>query len=159
MDHFEEVYKNNLDSVFRYALKCSGDRGRATDLTADAFRSLHGQLAQITPAKRPTWLFAVVKNRAVQDWTRRAIADSSACPPREAVLAASAGALPPAAQKRVVAHTAGCTTCRTMVRDLERPDVAAPGEAERSRINKHLADLLPPPARVPFWRRWFRRGK
>jgi RNA polymerase sigma-70 factor (ECF subfamily) len=70
MATFEELYRQHVQSVFRFALSVVGKRELAEDLTSEAFLALHRNLDSIDQARLPGWLLTVVRNRA-RDWWRR----------------------------------------------------------------------------------------
>ena len=73
MTDFDEVYREHLSSVFRYAVKCVGRREIAEEITAEAFVALFRSFDRIDQAQLPGWLFTVVRNRATDFWRRRAL--------------------------------------------------------------------------------------
>ena len=70
MATFEELYRQHVQAVFRFALSVVGKREVAEDLTSEAFLALHRNLAAIDQGQLPGWLLTVVRNRA-RDWWRR----------------------------------------------------------------------------------------
>jgi RNA polymerase sigma-70 factor, ECF subfamily len=73
MDDFEALYRRHCDAVFRFAWRAVGRRDLAEDLTSDAFVALHRHRDRVTPDQLPAWLYAVVKNRAVDYWRHLAV--------------------------------------------------------------------------------------
>ncbi|MCC6164012.1 MAG: sigma-70 family RNA polymerase sigma factor [Acidobacteria bacterium] len=73
MATFEELYHQHVQAVFRFAMSVSGKRDVAEDLTAEAFMALHRNLDAIDQPQLPTWLFAVVRNRARDRWRRHMV--------------------------------------------------------------------------------------
>lgn len=73
MEGFEELYREHVQSVFRFALHCSGKRELAEDLTSEAFLALYRNLDQIDASRLPGWLLTVVRNRARDHWRHGAI--------------------------------------------------------------------------------------
>jgi RNA polymerase sigma-70 factor (ECF subfamily) len=69
MATFEELYRQHVQSVFRFALSVAGKRDAAEDLTSEAFLALHRNLDSLDQAQLPGWLLTVVRNRA-RDWWR-----------------------------------------------------------------------------------------
>ncbi len=67
----EDVYSRHAAAVFRFALRCVGRRDLAEDLTSDAFLALHQNMDSVDFAQLPSWLFKVVKNRAIDHWRRQ----------------------------------------------------------------------------------------
>src|SRR5688500_4969808 len=74
MATFEELYRQHVQAVFRFALSVAGKREVAEDLTSEAFLALHRNLEAIDQAQLPGWLLTVVRNRA-RDWWRRQVVE------------------------------------------------------------------------------------
>ncbi|HKE86550.1 MAG TPA: sigma-70 family RNA polymerase sigma factor [Vicinamibacterales bacterium] len=70
MATFEDLYRQHVQAVFRFALSVVGKREVAEDLTSEAFLALHRNLDAIEQSQLPGWLLTVVRNRA-RDWWRR----------------------------------------------------------------------------------------
>lgn len=70
MGTFEDVYREHVAAVFRFALSVVSRRDLAEDLTAEAFLALWRNFDGIDQSQLPGWLIAVVRNRA-RDWWRR----------------------------------------------------------------------------------------
>jgi RNA polymerase sigma factor (sigma-70 family) len=70
MQGFEEVYRQHLNAVFRYAQRVVGRRDVAEELTSDAFISLWKIFDTIDTSQLPGWLFTAVRNRAIDYWRR-----------------------------------------------------------------------------------------
>ena len=66
----ESAYRRHATAVFRFALRCTGRRDLAEDLTSEAFLALHRNLDSVDLSQLPSWLFKVVKNRAIDHWRR-----------------------------------------------------------------------------------------
>ena len=73
MGSFEDLYRQHVQAVFRFALSVVGKREAAEDLTADAFLALYRNLDAIDQSQLPGWLLTVVRNRARDLWRRRAV--------------------------------------------------------------------------------------
>jgi RNA polymerase sigma-70 factor (ECF subfamily) len=73
MGSFEDLYRQHVQAVFRFALSVVGKRETAEDLTADAFLALYRSLDAIDQSQLPGWLLTVVRNRARDLWRRRAV--------------------------------------------------------------------------------------
>src|SRR4051812_9477481 len=73
MTDFDDIYRQHLSAVFRYAVKCVGRREVAEEITSDAFIALFRAFGDIDTALLPGWLFTVVKNRATDYWRRAAL--------------------------------------------------------------------------------------
>jgi RNA polymerase sigma-70 factor, ECF subfamily len=72
-DALEAAYRQHAGAVFRFALRCVGRRDLAEDLTSDAFLALQRNLAGVELGQLPSWLFRVVKNRAIDHWRRQKV--------------------------------------------------------------------------------------
>ena len=73
MSAYEEVYKQHLSAVFRYAQRVVGRRDVAEEITSDAFIALWKVFDTIDTSQLPGWLFTVVRNRATDFWRRSTV--------------------------------------------------------------------------------------
>ena len=73
MGSFEDLYRQHVQSVFRFAMSITGRREEAEDLTSEAFLALHRNLGSIDQSLLPGWLLTVVRNRARDTWRRRVV--------------------------------------------------------------------------------------
>src|SRR6186713_2853793 len=73
MAGFEEVYRQHLNAVFRYAQRVVRRRDVAEEITSDAFIALWKAFDTIDTSQLPGWLFTVVRNRATDFWRRSAV--------------------------------------------------------------------------------------
>jgi len=73
MAAFEDLYRQHVQSVFRFAVRCVSRRDVAEDLTSEAFLALYRNLDQIDQSLLPGWLLTVVRNRARDHWRRQAV--------------------------------------------------------------------------------------
>jgi RNA polymerase sigma-70 factor (ECF subfamily) len=73
MESFEELYRQHVQSVFRFARSLASTREEAEDLTSEAFLALHRNLGSIEPSLLPGWLLTVVRNRARDRWRRQVV--------------------------------------------------------------------------------------
>lgn len=73
MASFEDLYRQHVQSVFRFAMSVTGNREEAEDLTSEAFLALHRNLSAIEQSLLPGWLLTVVRNRARDAWRRRIV--------------------------------------------------------------------------------------
>lgn len=73
MTSFEDLYRQHVQSVFRFAMRCVSRRDVAEDLTSEAFLALYRNLEQIDQTLLPGWLLTVVRNRARDHWRRQAV--------------------------------------------------------------------------------------
>ncbi len=66
------IYESQVDSVFRFLVRYTGDTALAEDLCQETFlrlaRSMHRQSVRASPAP---WLFRVARNLAVDEFRRR----------------------------------------------------------------------------------------
>jgi RNA polymerase sigma-70 factor, ECF subfamily len=70
---FEDLYRQHVQAVFRFALSVVGRKDAAEDLTSEAFLALYRNLDAIDQTQLPGWLLTVVRNRARDLWRRRAV--------------------------------------------------------------------------------------
>jgi RNA polymerase sigma-70 factor (ECF subfamily) len=93
MADFEATYRTHLDAVFRYALKVTGNRELAEDITSEAFLELYRNRESVDPGRLPGWLLTVVKNRAIDYWRKSAVERryAESAPPAETIPAAEPG--------------------------------------------------------------------
>src|SRR5438034_7839140 len=73
MGSFEELYRQHVQSVFRFAMSITGRKEEAEDLTSEAFLALHRNLSAIDQSLLPGWLLTVVRNRARDACRRRVV--------------------------------------------------------------------------------------
>jgi RNA polymerase sigma-70 factor (ECF subfamily) len=73
MTDFDEIYRQHLSAVFRYAVKCVGRREVAEEITSEAFIALFRALDEVESDRLPGWLFTAVRNRAIDFWRRSAL--------------------------------------------------------------------------------------
>jgi RNA polymerase sigma-70 factor (ECF subfamily) len=73
MAGYEEVYRQHLNAVFRYAQRVVGRRDVAEEITSDAFIALWKVFDTIDTSQLPGWLFTVVRNRATDFWRRSSV--------------------------------------------------------------------------------------
>lgn len=70
--NFEKIYRTHADAIFRYALRLTGNRELAEDITSEAFLEFYRHQDSVQAERLPAWLFTVVKNRATDYWRKRA---------------------------------------------------------------------------------------
>jgi RNA polymerase sigma-70 factor (ECF subfamily) len=73
MKTFEEVYREHVQAVFRFAMRVTGKRDVAEDVTSEAFLALYRNFDGIDQSQLPAWLLTVVRNRARDLWRRRTV--------------------------------------------------------------------------------------
>src|SRR4051812_14715681 len=71
-DEFDAIYRAHVDAVFRYALRMTGDRELAADITSEAFLELFRNRDAIDTSRLPAWLLTVARNRALDHWRKAA---------------------------------------------------------------------------------------
>jgi RNA polymerase sigma-70 factor (ECF subfamily) len=70
---FEELYRQHVQAVFRYAMRVTGRKDAAEDLTSEAFLALYRNLDGIDQTQLPAWLLTVVRNRARDLWRHQVV--------------------------------------------------------------------------------------
>jgi RNA polymerase sigma-70 factor (ECF subfamily) len=70
---FESLYREHVQSVYRFALRCARRKDVAEDLTSEAFLALYRNIDQIDVSRLPGWLLTVVRNRARDYWRRQKV--------------------------------------------------------------------------------------
>ena len=73
MGSFEDVYRQHVRTVYRFALSVAGRKETAEDLTSEAFLALYQRIEVIDQTQLPRWLITVVRNRARDLWRRQAV--------------------------------------------------------------------------------------
>ena len=89
-DAFETLYRQHVQSVYRFALRCVSRKDLAEDLTSEAFLALFRNIDSIDVSRLPAWLLTVVRNRARDHWRRQVVEERYA-----GELAAEAAAVEP----------------------------------------------------------------
>lgn len=77
MPGFEEVYRQQLNAVFRHAVRVVGRRDIAEELTSDAFSALWRTHRPTDPSQLTGWLFTIVRDRATDYWQRVMVEQTS----------------------------------------------------------------------------------
>ena len=73
MGSFEDLYRQHVQAVYRFALSVAGRKETAEDLTSEAFLALYRNFDAIDQAQLPGWLLTVVRNRARDLWRRQEV--------------------------------------------------------------------------------------
>ena len=68
MKAFEDLYREHVQAVYRFAMSVTGRKETAEDLTSEAFLELYRNLDSIDESRLPGWLLTVVRNRARDVW-------------------------------------------------------------------------------------------
>lgn len=71
MADFDDVYRQHLPAVSRYAMRCVGRRDIAEELAADAFVKLYKAFDRLDLGQLPGWLLTIVRNAAIDYWRHR----------------------------------------------------------------------------------------
>jgi RNA polymerase sigma-70 factor (ECF subfamily) len=140
MTDFDEIYRQHLPAVFRYAVRCVGRREVAEEITSEAFIALFRSLSDIDPALLPGWLFTVVRNRSTDYWRRAALErryhGTLDAEPRTSVDSASIDEWLDAAPALKPVHRA-CLMLR-YVHGLERTEIATRLGLSENQVKGHL---------------------
>ena len=73
MRAFEDLYRDHVQAVFRFAMSVAGRKDVAEDLTSEAFLAMYRNLDSIDESRLPGWLLTVVRNRARDLWRRQIV--------------------------------------------------------------------------------------
>ncbi|MBL8177589.1 MAG: RNA polymerase sigma factor [Bryobacterales bacterium] len=71
LKEFEQVYREEVDHVFRYAMGCTGRREVAEEIASETFLALYRNFPGVDASWRKAWLLRVAKNLAVNHWRKR----------------------------------------------------------------------------------------
>lgn len=142
---FEELYREHVAAVYRFALSVTRRRDVAEDLTSEAFLALHRELSTIDQSQLPAWLLTVVRNRA-RDWWRRRVVEERYIVEKKPAVAASA---PPAsALEEWILAGAGLKPVHRMcvmlryVSGMTRAEIAAATGLSETQVKGHLQYAL-----------------
>jgi RNA polymerase sigma-70 factor, ECF subfamily len=142
MGTFEELYRQHVQPVFRFARSLTGNKEEAEDLTAEAFLALFRNLTSIDQSLLPGWLLTVVRNRARDGWRRRVVEDRH----REELRRGPPGAAPP--MEKWILESAdlkpihrACVILR-YVQGMTRAEVAATTGLSEMQVKGHLQYAL-----------------
>lgn len=67
---FRAVYERHAAEILRYAIRCTGRREIAEELTSEAFLKMYQHRAQVDFSRAAAWLTMAVKNLAIDYWRR-----------------------------------------------------------------------------------------
>ena len=73
MRAFEDLYREHVQAVYRFAISVTGRKEIAEDITSEAFLALYRNLESIDQSKLPGWLLTVVRNRARDLWRHQEV--------------------------------------------------------------------------------------
>jgi RNA polymerase sigma-70 factor (ECF subfamily) len=73
MKAFEDLYREHVQAVYRFAMSVAGRKETAEDLTSEAFLALYRNLDAIDESRLPGWLLTVVRNRARDIWRHESV--------------------------------------------------------------------------------------
>ncbi len=139
MATFEDLYRQHVQSVFRFALSVAGRRELAEDLTSEAFLALHRNLDGIDETQLPGWLLTVVRNRARDWWRRRVVeqryAEQFVAPPLPAATPALESWMLSSGDLKPVHRT--CLMLR-YVHGMTRAEIAAQTGLSETQVKGHL---------------------
>jgi RNA polymerase sigma-70 factor, ECF subfamily len=85
---FEDLYRQHVQAVFRFAMRVVGRKEAAEDLTSEAFLALYRNMGSIDQSQLPGWLLTVVRNRARDLWRHQAVEERYAQQPASSTAAA-----------------------------------------------------------------------
>ena len=142
-DVLERAYRGHAAAVFRFALRCVGRRDLAEDLTSEAFLVLGRHLDAVVVEQLPSWLFKVVKNRAVDHWrrlgTERRYAERA---PQGAVPAASGEDVRALLRSRALKPVHRACLMLRYAHGMTRAEVAARTGLSETQVKGHLQYAL-----------------
>jgi RNA polymerase sigma-70 factor (ECF subfamily) len=69
-EEFKRAYERHGAEILRYAIRCTGRRDIAEDITSDAFLKMFQHREQIDFSRAGAWLTAVVKRMSIDYWRR-----------------------------------------------------------------------------------------
>ena len=139
MRPFEDLYREHVAAVYRFAMSLTGRREAAEDLVSEAFLALYRNLSSIDESRLPGWLLTVVRNRARDLWRHEEVeirhrADVSAAPATPAGLPFEQWMLEGAGLKPV--HRT-CVMLR-YVYGMTRAEIAAETGLSEMQVKGHL---------------------
>jgi RNA polymerase sigma-70 factor, ECF subfamily len=140
METFEEIYREHVGAVFRFALSVVGQRETAEDLTSEAFIALHRNLHAIDRSLLPGWLLTVVRNRARDIWRRRVVEERYA---EQLAKLEAAREAPPSLERWILDNPELRPIHRTClmlryVYDMTRAEIASKTGLTETQVKGHL---------------------
>jgi RNA polymerase sigma-70 factor (ECF subfamily) len=139
----DALYTRHAAAVFRFAMRCVGRRDLAEDLTSEAFLALQQSLDRIDADQLPSWLFKVVRNRAIDHWRRQETERkyAAAQPPGEPVEAVPTGGLALLQSRALKPVHRVCLLLR-YVYGMGRPEIARATGLNEIQVKGHLQYAL-----------------
>lgn len=69
---FDEVYRDNVDALFRFCLSQLGDQDTAEDVAGDVFAAAYAAYERVRPDPGGvrTWLFRIARNAVIDQYRR-----------------------------------------------------------------------------------------
>jgi RNA polymerase sigma-70 factor (ECF subfamily) len=141
MRAFEDLYRDHVQAVFRFAMSVAGRREIAEDLTSEAFLAMYRNLDSIDESRLPGWLLTVVRNRARDLWRRQVVEH------RYAAEASSSGVEQPPLEQWILDHPRLKPIHRTclmlrFVEGMTRAEISARTGLSETQVKGHLQYAL-----------------
>lgn len=142
MGSFEDLYRQHVHAVYRFALSVAGRKETAEDLTSEAFLALYRHIEAIDQTQLPGWLLTVVRNRARDLWRRQVIEQRYT-----AELAVRPAGHTPVLERRILDDPAlkpihrACLVLR-YVHGMTRTEIASRTGLSESQVKGHLQYAL-----------------
>ncbi len=93
MEAFEEIYRTASGYVYTIALKVTGNREDAEEVTQDVFLSVHKNLGSFRfRSSFKTWIYRIATNRAINSYRKRSKERGRKVPFDDKIAAEEAGA-------------------------------------------------------------------
>lgn len=139
----EAAYRLHATAVFRFAVRCVGRADLAEDLTSEAFLALQRNLDSVELSQLPSWLFRVVKNRAIDHWRRRQVERRYAEQAEPAVVDEPLPAVPPKLlESRALKPVHRLCLLLRYVQGLTRAEVAERLGLSETQVKGHIQYAL-----------------
>jgi RNA polymerase sigma-70 factor (ECF subfamily) len=142
-ESLDAVYARHASAVFRFAMRCVGRRELAEDLTSEAFLALQQNLGRVDLDQLPSWLFKVVRNRAIDHWRRQETERkyAQAQPAEEPAAAVAQGGLSLLQSRALKPVHRVCLLLR-YVYGMGRPEIARATGLNEVQVKGHLQYAL-----------------
>lgn len=92
---FQLIYDRHAQEILRFAIRCTGRREIAEELTSEAFLRMYQLRGQIEPHRAAAWLTTTVRNLAIDHWRRQETERTN----QHLLASGNSGAAPPVASK------------------------------------------------------------